>query len=124
MTVVVLVVLFAGISSMGEQAELYPVNEHELIEVCADGVVYVPPGTKFVLCNGKIRRVLRIEEGVRELEECRCPKCCDDACYIVVACNPVPQELLDRVTRDCATGETFFENPDDQGALCMMFIGC
>jgi hypothetical protein len=123
--VVVMVVLLAGISSMGVQSELYPVDESKLIEVCADGVVFVPPGTKFVRCNGKVMKVDRIEEGVvRESINCRCPRCCDGLCYIIVACNPVPQEQLDRITRDCATGILYVENPQDLGGLCTMYLSC
>ena len=123
--VVGMIILVAGTSSMGVQSELYPVDESELIEVCADGVVYVPPGTKYVRCNGKVMKVLRIERGAyRDGENCRCPHCCDGICYIIVACDPLPQDILDGVERDCGTGELTFSDPDVQGLLCTMYIGC
>ena len=123
MAVVVLVILVAGISSMGVQSELYPVDGSKLIEVCADGIVFVPPGTKLVRCNGKIRKVLYFEEGVSK-DNCKCPHCCEGVCYVVVICEPLPQERLDGITRDCATGELHFENPDDQVLLCSLWLGC
>jgi hypothetical protein len=125
MAVAAVVVLLTGISSLGVQSELYPVDESHLIEVCADGIVYVPPGTKFVRCNGKIRKVDRIEEGVfRGEESCRCPNCCQGMCWVVVACSPLPQGGLDGVTRDCATGKIEIDDPEVLSFLCTMWLGC
>ena len=63
------------------------VNESSrYIEVCANGIVYVPPNTKFVKCYGVIRKVIRFSDVLAEsVEDCRCPKCCDGECFVVVA---------------------------------------
>lgn len=56
------------------------------IEVCANGIVYVPANTKFVKCYGIIRKVIRFSDVLTEsMEDCRCPKCCDGDCYVFVA---------------------------------------
>jgi hypothetical protein len=63
------------------------VNESKgYIEVCANGIVYVPLNTKFVKCYGVIRKVVRFSDVLIEsVEDCRCPKCCDGDCYVIVA---------------------------------------
>ena len=56
-----------------------------LIEVCAKGPVYVPPGTKFVKCYGVIRRVVGFCDVLTlGVEDCKCPKCCSGECYVPV----------------------------------------
>lgn len=62
------------------------VNESSrYIEVCANGIVYVPPNTKFVKCYGVIRRVIRFSDVLTlVIEDCKCPKCCDGECYVPV----------------------------------------
>jgi len=55
------------------------------IEVCANGIVYVPPNTKFVKCYGVIRKVIRFSDVLTEsMEDCKCPKCCYGECYVPV----------------------------------------
>ena len=61
------------------------------IEVCAQGTAYVPPDTKFVTCQGRVMKVLAIVplEG-RSLApgaDCDCPRCCDGACAVTIACG-------------------------------------
>jgi hypothetical protein len=62
------------------------VNESsKFIEVCANGIVYVPANAKFVKCYGVIRKVIRFSDVLTEsMEDCRCPKCCDGDCYVLV----------------------------------------
>jgi hypothetical protein len=63
------------------------VNESsKYIEVCANGIVYVPANTKFVKCYGVIRKVIRISDVLTlVIEDCKCPKCCSGECYVFVA---------------------------------------
>jgi hypothetical protein len=64
-----------------------------LIEVCNRGTAYVPPGTEFVTCQGRVMRVvgrvsLRGDKGAQEAQViggCWCPKCCDGACAVAVS---------------------------------------
>ena len=72
--------LYAAIS-----ANSYVNESMGLIEVCANGTVYVPAGTKLVKCNGIVRRVIRSGEMLAAgQEDCRCPKCCSGDCFIPV----------------------------------------
>lgn len=67
-------------------ASSYVDESSRYIEVCANGIVYVPLNTKFVKCFGVIRKVVRFGDVLTEgVEDCRCPKCCDGDCYVLVA---------------------------------------
>lgn len=67
-------------------ANSYVNESSRYIEVCANGIVYVPLGTKFVKCYGVIRRVIHFSDVLTlGVEDCQCPKCCDGDCYIIVA---------------------------------------
>ncbi len=67
-------------------ASSYVNESSRYIEVCANGIVYVPPGTKFVKCYGVIRKVVRFSDVLTEsVEDCQCPKCCGGDCYVIVA---------------------------------------
>jgi hypothetical protein len=72
------------------------------IEVCNNGTVHVPPGTKFVTCHGRVMRVIAIVpigEGTKGAPvDCNCPKCCEGACGVTVTCP--------------------------NGGLCVMFLSC
>jgi hypothetical protein len=61
------------------------------IEVCRNGTVYVPPGTKFVTCQGRVMRVIAIVSLGAEPKgapvDCNCPKCCDGGCVVTIACE-------------------------------------
>jgi len=78
--------LYAAIS-----ANSYVSESKGLIEVCSNGTVYVPAGTKFVKCNGIVRRIIRTGDVLAAgQEDCKCPKCCSGDCYI-----PVMDEMGD-----------------------------
>jgi hypothetical protein len=63
------------------------VNESsKYIEVCANGIVYIPANTKFVKCYGVIRKVIRFSDVLTlGMEDCKCPKCCNGECYVFIA---------------------------------------
>jgi hypothetical protein len=67
-------------------ANSYVNESSRYIEVCANGIVYVPLNTKFVKCFGVIRKVDHFSDVLTEgVEDCRCPKCCGGECFVVVA---------------------------------------
>lgn len=64
----------------------FAAESSKYIEVCANGIIYVPANTKFVKCYGVIRKVVRFSDVLTEgLEDCKCPKCCDGGCYVFIA---------------------------------------
>ncbi len=81
------------------KAESHPNGKERIIEVCAEGVVYVPPGTKLVKCNGKVKKVLGVTPYqtaiMREGDSCLCWDCCGGACGIIISCDAEPQEFSD-----------------------------
>ena len=85
-----------------------------IIEVCSEGVVYVPPGTKIVKCMGKIKKVRRVtpyQPDLRLDESCICPYCCEDECGVIIACDAEPGEYseIDTII---------------QGSLCILWLDC
>lgn len=64
-------------------ADSFASESSKYIEVCANGIVYVPANTKFVKCYGVVRKVIRFSDVLTlGMEECKCPKCCDGDCYV------------------------------------------
>ncbi len=83
------------------------------IEVCDGNDAYIPPGTKFVTCHGKVMRVLgfvRMPEGEKGAPggDCRCPQCCGGICVIVVSCGD----------------EAAASGMADKGDLCFVYLAC
>lgn len=82
------------------------------IEVCEGKDVYLPPGTKFVTCHGKITRVLgvvRMMEGEKSAPGgCVCPDCCGGTCVVVVSCG----------------NEAVASVMEDNGDLCYAYLAC
>lgn len=65
-------------------------DSSKYIEVCSNGIVYVPPETTFVTCHGRIMRVIAIvpqDEQARVAANCNCPRCCDGACAVTISCG-------------------------------------
>lgn len=97
------------------KAESHPERNERIIEVCAEGVVYVPPGTKLVKCNGKVKRVIGMTpyQSAVESEDgsCICWDCCGGMCGIIVSCDAEPGEFSDS---DSGPG----------GMLCLLWLHC
>jgi len=96
------------------KAESFPDGKGRIIEVCSEGVVYVPPGTKIVKCKGEVKKVIRVtpyNPDQREDESCLCPSCCDGECGIIISCDGQPRE---------------FSESDSiaQGMLCVLWLNC
>ncbi len=93
----------------------------KLIEVCSNGIVYVPPGTKYVTCRGKIMKVLAIVpkvEGVQTETDCNCPNCCGGWCGVTVSCEAMEEPSAGQDGCGCGKGTAA------GGGLCTAFLGC
>jgi len=61
------------------------------IEVGGGKIVYVPRTAKYVKFNGQIRKVVRFASTLSADEkDCKCPRCCDGYCYVIVSTDSVP----------------------------------
>lgn len=99
------------------KAESFPERNERIIEVCSEGVVYVPYGTKLVKCNGKVKKVLgmtpyqpTMERGGEE-GSCLCWDCCGDACGIIISCDAEPEKFSD-------------SDSNKNGTLCLIWFDC
>ena len=96
------------------KAESFPGGKDRIIEVCSEGLVYVPPGTKIVKCMGKIKKVIKVVPYLpdqREDGSCLCPNCCGGECAVIISCDAQLREFSDA-------------DSSPQGSLCAMWIDC
>jgi len=112
--------------STGTKATDAASSSASYIEVCSRGVVYVPPGTRYVTCQGKVMRVLgmvplRDGEYVPEAaggDDCYCPHCCGGACGVVVACGSAFEAEAN------GSDPRFERRGAANGGLCTMYLYC
>jgi len=112
--------------STGTKATETSSSSAAYIEVCGRGLVYVPPGTKYVTCRGKVMKVLgmvpvRDDEAVPEagaVDDCYCPNCCGSACAVIVACESALE------TSDNGADPRFEPRSAGGGGLCTMYLAC
>ena len=112
--------------SAGTKATEASSSSSACIEVCGRGLVYVPPGTRYVTCRGKVMRVLgmvplRDGENVPEGQagdDCYCPKCCGSACAVIVACESALE------TSSNGADRRFEPRSAAAGGLCTMYLAC
>jgi len=93
------------------------------IEVCRNGIVYVPPGTKYVKCNGIIRKVVGFSKEMTLDGSCQCPACCEGDCYVIVECAADP----DPAGAFYAGGGMDSSGKDKTGGLrshCGLWLSC
>jgi len=106
--------IFAVFVFVEIKAESFPEGKDRIIEVCNKGVVYVPPGTRIVKCNGKIKKVLGrtpYDPNKREENSCICWDCCGDVCAVVISC-------------DGQLGEYSDSDSSPKGSLCLIWLEC
>jgi hypothetical protein len=78
-------VLFVGLAFAVLEAGSYIREKDAYIEVSGGKAVYVPRTAKFVKLNGVVRSIVKFSSALSSGEEvCKCPKCCDGYCYIIV----------------------------------------
>jgi hypothetical protein len=120
------VVVLVSAYSMGTMDTGMSADASSYIEVCSQGIVYVPPGTRYVTCHGKIMKVMGIvsrEDGEQidgggGVGDCYCPKCCGGYCAVIVSCGDVPENTTGvddySLGRDISGGR----------GLCTMYLAC
>jgi hypothetical protein len=115
------VVLFVSAYSAGTKATETAESSAKYIEVCSRGTVYVPPGTEYVTCRGKVMKVIAIVplvEGAQTLGGCFCPKCCGGYCTVTVACeNKVGDSAEENSYR-------WGQRSSSAGGLCTLYVSC
>ncbi len=109
--------------SAGTKATATAGGHPKYIEVCSNGTVYLPPGTKFVTCHGKVMKVIAIipleENQMQTMEDCSCPRCCGGTCTVTVSCGAEPEPSS---TTDNCPGA--ISNMSRSGSLCTVYLAC
>jgi len=108
--------------SAGIETDLYPRDGEGIREVCRDGIAYIPPGTKYVKCNGKVKKILRITPLMEDDESCLCPKCCGGECGIIVSCGSFPELAGSETDTEGYGLDEMLES--GQITLCILWIYC
>ncbi|GEM_PF-1113246 len=122
---IMVVVSLVMATSTGPKVDNEFTGGSAFIEVCGRGIVYIPPGTEYVTCRGRVMKVLGIvplREGGTQTEgggsECFCPNCCGGACAVIVSCGQEPEVEATR-------SEVVFEPRSTSSAgLCTMYLYC
>ena len=120
------VVVLVSAYSMGTMDTGMSADASSYIEVCSQGIVYVPPGTRYVTCHGKIMKVMGIvsREDGEQIDggggagDCYCPKCCGGYCAVIVSCGGAPE--TETGTGDWASGPTI----NTGNTLCTLYLAC
>jgi len=115
------VVLFVSAYSAGTKATGIAESSPKYIEVCSRGTVYLPPGTEYVTCRGKVMKVIGIVplvEGAQTLGSCFCPNCCGGYCTVTVACE--------NKVGNSAEEESYHsgQKSSTAGGLCTAYLSC
>jgi len=114
-------ILTAAYTTVGRESNS-PEDSAKYIEVCTNGIVYLPPGTKYVTCHGKVMRVMYIAPLMAQIEsvpDCNCPKCCGGWCGITVMCESAPEPSSGETDCDgCGTSASA------GGGLCTAYLAC
>jgi hypothetical protein len=77
--------LALGALSVVQKANLPAAERKPYIEVHGPNVAFVPMTEKFVRFDGKIKRIVKFTETLEAgREDCKCPKCCDGNCYVII----------------------------------------
>jgi hypothetical protein len=124
-TIIILFCLFCAISvSSIIRANFYIRESSDYIEVCSKGIVHVPKDVKYVKCNGVVRKVLGFVEVLPdEMEDCRCPKCCEGECYVIVIKDPEPDQEFDSPQYAFIQTEKSYKKADTKG-IYYLWITC
>jgi len=120
------VVVLISAYSMGTVDTGMSADASSYIEVCSQGIVYVPPGTRYVTCHGKIMKVMGIvsREDGEQIDggggagDCYCPKCCGGYCAVIVTCGDAPETSA--ATDDCGSGSA----TSNSRGLCTLYLAC
>ncbi len=118
---VVLVVLLVTAYSAGTKATEVTSSSPKYIEVCSHGTAYLPPGTKFVTCRGKIMEVIDVvplADDVQILGNCSCPQCCNGFCSVIVRCGTAPEPSPE------ANMSLSEKTSSGSGGLCVAWLAC
>ena len=74
-----------GLANAVLKAGSYLTERESYIEVYSDKIVYVPMTAQYVKYNGQVRKIAKFGAAPSEGEEdCKCPKCCDGMCYVII----------------------------------------
>jgi len=113
---------FVVLTAAAIRAHSYIQDASRLIEVCRNGIVYVPLRTKYVTCNGIIRRVIGFSKEMALDGDCYCPQCCGGNCYVIVECAypDIAGELSAGGWKDSSGTEA--TSPDR--SHCALFLDC
>jgi hypothetical protein len=83
-------VLLIGLAIAVLNAGSYIKEKDSYVEVGGGKIAYVPRTAQFVKVNGQVRRIVKFSTALSAAEkDCKCPKCCDGHCYIIVFSDAV-----------------------------------
>ncbi len=116
------IISFVSSYSVGTKATPLAQNSSRYVEVCR-GLAYLPPGTEYVTCRGRVMKVIAIvplaqlEQNAQTEGDCFCPDCCGGGCTVIVSCQAEPEAAPGDESRTRKTGA-------NAGGLCVAYLAC
>jgi hypothetical protein len=104
--IILVMVLLLGALSFGQKANSPVAEKKSYIEVHGPDIAFVPMTEIYVKYDGKIKKIVRFAatQGNGK-EDCKCPKCCDGICYVIIYTDVVlpggPARVLYFLWVDC-----------------------
>jgi hypothetical protein len=78
-------VLLVGLLIAVLNAGSYIKERDNYVEVGGGKIAYVPRTAEFVKLNGQVRRIVKFASTLSNaVKDCKCPKCCEGNCYVIV----------------------------------------
>jgi len=116
---VFLIFFIVIISSVRANSFIQEYNKY--VEVCDNGIAYVPLDTKYVTCHGIILEIKGMTRSLAEDEfGCECPICCDGWCYIIVYSDPAPENETDK-SADRMSDQSFYGKENSLDIIYLWF---
>ena len=81
-------VLLLGAFAVAQKPGSPIAGEKTFIEVHGPNIAFVPMSEIYVTYDGKVRKIVKFTETIEDGKaDCRCPRCCDGNCYVIIYTN-------------------------------------
>jgi hypothetical protein len=78
-------ILAIGLATAVSNEAPKPRRGDSYVQIYDGKISYIPRTAESVKINGQVRRIVKFATTLsKEEEECKCPKCCQGSCYVIV----------------------------------------
>ena len=81
----IVLVMATALVAAALEAQSFISELNNCVEVGGGKIATVPLDAKYVKYNGQVRRVVKFASTLSDGQgDCKCPKCCDGGCYVII----------------------------------------